>query len=89
MTKSLPCKQAVLLNRDATKLAAMLLMLVSLGLNASSVHAAPAYFLQQPLVKLNLEYEKEDEQRTSPTSGDRTEKTDTFIQGLEIAGAGW
>lgn len=65
------------------------LLVASLALCPSNLTAAPKYFLQRPLVTLNLEYEREDEERTGPTTSDKTERKDTFRQGLEIDGAGW
>lgn len=58
-------------------------------LSAESVHAAPAYLIDRPVVTLDLQYESVDERRTGPTIADRTEETDTFRQRLNAEGSGW
>ena len=75
--------------RRRVKFVSLLLVLANLGPYPVALEAAPAFFLQRPLVTLNLEYEREDERRTGPNTSDKTEQTDTLRQRLQIDGAGW
>ncbi len=52
-------------------------------------HAAADYYLERPLVTLDLQGGFEDEKRTSTTVGERREETDLFRQRLNIDGGGW
>ena len=51
--------------------------------------AAADYYLARPEVRLDLQREFEDEERTSATVGDRSEETDLFRQRLNVDGTGW
>ena len=47
------------------------------------------YLVERPDVKLSLEYQKKDENRSGPGVDARSERTDTFWQRLEIQSRGW
>ena len=47
------------------------------------------YLVQRPVIKLSLEYQAKDENRSAPGVDPRSEQTDTFWQRLELRGNGW
>ena len=47
------------------------------------------YLVQRPVIKLSLEYQEKDENRSGPGVDPRSEQTDTFWQRLELRGEGW
>ncbi len=48
-----------------------------------------AYLVERPIIKLSLEYQKKDENRSGPGVDPRSEQTDTFWQRLELRSRGW
>jgi hypothetical protein len=67
----------------------MVLMFLVLLPFPARVRAAPAYLLQRPLVTAKLAYERKDEQRTRDSTTDRSLQSDTFLESIEVLGAGW
>ena len=47
------------------------------------------YLVERPIVRLSLEYEKKDENRSGPGIDPRSEQADTFWQRLELESRGW
>lgn len=47
------------------------------------------YYVERPVVKLSLEYQDKDENRSGPGVPSRSEQTDTFWQRLELRSRGW
>ena len=66
-----------------------LAIMASAALFSPAAGAAMDYLVQRPVAKLTLEYQAEDENRSAPGVGLRSEQTDTFWQSLELRGNGW
>ena len=54
-----------------------------------SAKAEIDYLVERPIVKLSLDYQKKDENRSGPGVAPRSEQTDTFWQRLEFRSRGW
>jgi len=56
---------------------------------AHSAFARIDYLVERPVIKLSLEYQEKDENRSGPSIEPRNEQTDTFWQRLELESRGW
>ena len=56
---------------------------------AHSAFARIDYLVERPVIKLSLEYQEKDENRSGPGIEPRNEQTDTFWQRLELESRGW
>lgn len=56
---------------------------------AHSAFARIEYLVERPVIKLSLEYQEKDENRSGPGIEPRNEQTDTFWQRLELESRGW
>jgi len=68
------------------KLLAIVVLTVPVSL---PVAAAIDYLVERPTIKLSLEYQEKDENRSGPGVDPRNEQLDTFWQRLEFRSRGW
>ena len=67
----------------------LLAIMVMMALGPRMARASIDYLVERPIVRLSLEYEKKDENRSGPGIDPRSEQADTFWQRLELESRGW